>query len=145
MGSEGERETSMRGCLLHAPYWGPSQQPRHVPYWESNWWPFGSQAGTQSTEPLQPGLINIIHLILLSTLDAPFQWEGYTIFLQVELLAHYLGQMSYIHVFFIPTNDIEVSNFWYSLETSDRIQNDFVNWESVYHTKGEERGYKTSA
>lgn len=53
--------------------------------------------------------------------------------------------MSYIHVFFISTNDIKVSNFWYSLETSDRIQNDFVNWESVYHTKGEGRGYKTSA
>ena len=25
--------------------------------WESNWQPFGSQAGTQSTEPYQPGLI----------------------------------------------------------------------------------------
>ena len=28
---EGERETSMCGCLSHAPYWGPGQQPRHVP------------------------------------------------------------------------------------------------------------------
>ena len=25
------RETSMCGCLLHAPYWGPGLQPRHVP------------------------------------------------------------------------------------------------------------------
>ena len=25
------RETSMCGCLSHAPYWGPSLQPRHVP------------------------------------------------------------------------------------------------------------------
>ena len=25
------------------------------PDWESNWWPFGLQAGTQSTEPHQPG------------------------------------------------------------------------------------------
>ena len=24
-------ETSMCGCLLHAPYWGPGLQPRHVP------------------------------------------------------------------------------------------------------------------
>ena len=26
-----ERETSMCGCLSHAPYWGPGLQPRHVP------------------------------------------------------------------------------------------------------------------
>ena len=26
------------------------------PDWESNQWPFGSQASTQSTEPHQPGL-----------------------------------------------------------------------------------------
>ena len=34
--------------------------------WESNWWPFGSQAGAQSTEPLQPGLIlgNLIMVCL---------------------------------------------------------------------------------
>ena len=30
-GKEKERETSMCGCLLLAPYWGPGQQPRHVP------------------------------------------------------------------------------------------------------------------
>ena len=32
-GMEGERgrETSMCGCLSHAPYWGPDPQPRHVP------------------------------------------------------------------------------------------------------------------
>ena len=24
------RETSMYGCLSHAPYWGPGPQPRHV-------------------------------------------------------------------------------------------------------------------
>ena len=28
---EGGRETSMCGCLSHAPYWGPDPQPRHVP------------------------------------------------------------------------------------------------------------------
>ena len=26
------RETSMCGCLSHAPYWGPGLQPRHVPW-----------------------------------------------------------------------------------------------------------------
>ena len=25
------RETSLCGCLSHAPYWGPGPQPRHVP------------------------------------------------------------------------------------------------------------------
>ena len=40
-----ERETSMCGCLSHAPYWGPGLQPRHVPWlgieqvtlWFSGW------------------------------------------------------------------------------------------------------------
>ena len=30
-GKEKERETSMCGCLLCTPYWGPGPQPRHVP------------------------------------------------------------------------------------------------------------------
>ena len=28
---KGGRETSMCGCLSHAPHWGPGLQPRHVP------------------------------------------------------------------------------------------------------------------
>ena len=32
-GREKERERNIIcGCLLHAPYWGPGLQPRHVPY-----------------------------------------------------------------------------------------------------------------
>ena len=31
-GREKERETSMCGCLSHAPCWGPGLQPRHVPW-----------------------------------------------------------------------------------------------------------------
>ena len=30
-GKEKERDTSMCGCLSHAPYWGPGPQPRRVP------------------------------------------------------------------------------------------------------------------
>ena len=30
-GRKRERETSMCGCFLHSPYWGPGPQPRHVP------------------------------------------------------------------------------------------------------------------
>ena len=29
---EKERETSMCGCLSHAPYWEPGMKPRHVPW-----------------------------------------------------------------------------------------------------------------
>ena len=32
-----------------------THNPGMCPDWELNWWPFGSQAGTQSTEPHQPG------------------------------------------------------------------------------------------
>ena len=44
----------MRGCLLHAPYWGPGLQPRLCRDWESNPPPFVSQSCTQSTDPHQP-------------------------------------------------------------------------------------------
>ena len=33
-----------------------AHSPSMCPDWESNWWPCGSQIGTQSTEPYQPGL-----------------------------------------------------------------------------------------
>ena len=42
----------MCGCLSCTRYWGPGPQPRRVPWLEIK--PFGSQAGTQSTEPHQP-------------------------------------------------------------------------------------------
>ena len=45
----------MCGCLSCAPYWEPGPQPGMCPNWESNQRPFGSQAGTQPTEPHQPG------------------------------------------------------------------------------------------
>ena len=54
---------SICGCFSHpppTPPWGPGLQPRHVPDWESNQRPFGLQPGTQSTEPHQPGLNNLI-------------------------------------------------------------------------------------
>ena len=43
--------------LLTCPLTGdPACNPGMCPDWESNQRPFGSQAGTQSTEPHQPGL-----------------------------------------------------------------------------------------
>ena len=55
-GKERGKETSMCGCLSHAPYWDMAYNPGMCPDWEYNLPPFGSQAGTQSTEPHQPGL-----------------------------------------------------------------------------------------
>ena len=53
------REKEKFPCVVTSrapPTWGPGPQPRHVlSDWESNWWPFGSQACTQSTEPHQSG------------------------------------------------------------------------------------------
>ena len=44
-GRKSRKETSMGGCLSHAPYWGLGPQPRHVPCdWESNQQPLASQA-----------------------------------------------------------------------------------------------------
>ena len=52
---EKERETSMCGCLSHAPYWEPGLNPGMCPDWELNWWSLGSQARTTSTELQQSG------------------------------------------------------------------------------------------
>ena len=50
------RETSMCGCLSRAPPTGGlTLNPGMYADWESNQWSFGLQAGTQSTEPHQPG------------------------------------------------------------------------------------------
>ena len=48
----------MCGCFSYAPTpptGDLARNPGICPDWESNWRPFGSQAGTQSTEPHQPG------------------------------------------------------------------------------------------
>ena len=49
------RETSMCGCLSRAPTGDLAHNPGMCPDWELNQRPFGWQAGTQSTEPHQPG------------------------------------------------------------------------------------------
>ena len=43
----------MCGYLSRNPYWDLAHNPGMCPDWESNWRPFVSQAGTQSTEPHQ--------------------------------------------------------------------------------------------
>ena len=76
------------------PHWGLGPQPRHVLWlgimcsdWESNRWPFGFQASTQSTEPQQPELIDTFLNDLLTLWPGPvcrekgnswaaLQWRG---------------------------------------------------------------------
>ena len=58
---EGEKHQGVVAC--HVPPTGePGCNPGMCPDWDSNQWPFGLQAGTQSTEPHQPGLVNVILL-----------------------------------------------------------------------------------
>ena len=55
-GREKERKRNINVWLpLTHPHWGPGWQPDTCSDWASNWGPFGPQAGTQSTEPHQPG------------------------------------------------------------------------------------------
>ena len=58
-GREGEREGEKHQCAVasHVPPTGDLVcNPGMCPDQELNWWPIGSQACTQSTEPHQPGL-----------------------------------------------------------------------------------------
>ena len=64
-GREGEREENINVWLplmyLLLGTW-PTDQACALD-WEPNWWPFGLPAGTQSTEPHQPGLEKQLHII----------------------------------------------------------------------------------
>ena len=68
-GSEGEKEVEKHQCVVasHVPPTGDTAcNPGICPDWELNQQPFGSQAGTQSTEPHQPGL-SILEIFLNET------------------------------------------------------------------------------
>ena len=59
-GRKGEREGEKHQCVVasHAPPTGGlAFNPGMCPNWELNWWPFGFQAHTQSTELYQLGCI----------------------------------------------------------------------------------------
>ena len=63
-GTEGDREGEKHQCVVASsvpPTGELTHNPGMCPDWESNGRPFGSQASTQSTEPLQPGQICIFH------------------------------------------------------------------------------------
>ena len=61
------RKRGKHQCVVAShvpPTGGLAHKPGTCPDWESNWQPFGSQAGTQPTEPHQPGP-NFLFIILL--------------------------------------------------------------------------------
>ena len=62
-GRGAEREGEKHQCVVASPMTptgGLTHNPGMCPDWELNWRPFGLQAGTQSTEPHQPGLISYL-------------------------------------------------------------------------------------
>ena len=64
-GKDGERKGEKHQCVgaPHTPPTGDlARNPGTCPDWESNWRSFGSQAGTQSTEPHQPGLLHYFYI-----------------------------------------------------------------------------------
>ena len=68
-GREGEREAGKHQCVVasHTPPTGDlAHNPSICPDWELNQRPFGSQGGTQSTEPHQPE-VNVLNLKFRST------------------------------------------------------------------------------
>ena len=74
---------------LNAPDWDPAHNPGMCPDWESNLWPFGLQAGTQSSEPHQPGLILYFLILFLkerSEIKYPVVWCAILVFNAVSLL-----------------------------------------------------------
>ena len=61
-GKEG-RKRGKHQCMVasHMPPNGDLDcNPGTCPDWDSNQWPFSSQAGAQSTEPIQPGLNSVV-------------------------------------------------------------------------------------
>ena len=79
-GRKGEREGEKHQSVVSSctpPHWDLAQIPGMCWYWESNQWPCGSQAGTQSTEPHQPGLrICLVHAYAFSIPGvAFFSWD----------------------------------------------------------------------
>ena len=64
-GREGERGGEKHQCVIASctpPTGDLAQNPSMCPDWESNQRPFGSQAGTQPTEPHQPGPLLVFYL-----------------------------------------------------------------------------------
>ena len=107
---KGRRKEEKHQCVVasHASPTGDlAHNPGMCPHWESNQQPFGSQAGTQSTEPHQPGLLSrsilILNLLNQSSIFlSHFQFSSFVLFfgrfLQLclpVLLLNYLFLFSY--------------------------------------------------
>ena len=68
-GRKGEREGEKHPCVVASqvpPTGELARNPGMCPDWGLNLQPFGSQAGTQSTEPHQPGLAKTFLIPILS-------------------------------------------------------------------------------
>ena len=75
--------------------------PGMYPDWESNQRPFGSQAGTQSTEPYQPGLILSLYAqLVLFTVVFPMP-NSVSVLLDTHLVYSLLGEGMNAHSYTI--------------------------------------------
>ena len=112
---EKERDSNMDVQKIHwlvvfcmPPTGDLAHNPGMWPDWESNQWPFASQAGTQSTEPHQPGPIcsfwnlSLIVSFIYWILYACFVSWNKSEFLPVKclLLCYYLVNKMFLQIFF---------------------------------------------
>ena len=101
-GREGEREGEKHQCVVasHTPTTGdPARNPGMCPDWESNQQLFGSQAGAQSTEPLQPGL-SYLNILFMSSLWYLFHFYENIVSCQYFLSVYNLSFQSFNRVFY---------------------------------------------
>ena len=67
----GRKEREKHQCVvasLVSPAGDLARNPGMCPDWELNWQPFGSKAGTQSTEPHEPGPFLSVFFFLIEFL-----------------------------------------------------------------------------
>ena len=96
-GREVERETSTCGCLLHAPYWGPGLQPRHV-LWLGIELVTLCFTGLSSVHWAIPARVEYIHAIdVLFGLLSSMNQNDFSVFLQ-SLAAIFLEVYGFLHV-----------------------------------------------
>ena len=85
-GRENERKRNITVWEIHwladsctPPSWDPACNPGMWPDWELDWRPFHLQAGTQPTEPHQPGLITYLLIDIVHYMEIKLETPNYTV------------------------------------------------------------------
>ena len=91
-GREGEREGEKHQCVVATrtpPAGDLACNPGICPDWELNWWPFGSQTCTQSTERYHSGLVYVIFIWQLFLFSGAVKGIILLLLLWLYFLIHY--------------------------------------------------------